>query len=119
MGTKGQCDLAKCRIQGATNWQFRGPQDNPYQAEQAALIHSVRRGEPINHGAYMAGSTMVTVLGQIACYTGTATKWDDVAESDVRYGPLPEESNFDTPPPTRPDATGNYPLPTPGTTKIG
>ena len=30
----------------------------------------------------------------------------------------PEESNFDTPPPTRPDATGNYPLPQPGITKL-
>jgi len=29
MGTKGKCDLGKCRI---TGWHFSGPQNNPYDA---------------------------------------------------------------------------------------
>ena len=118
MGTKGKCELARCRIEGETNWRFAGKQNNPYEAEQKALIDAVRSGTPVNSGSYMANSTMVTVLGQLACYSGKATTWDEVADSDFRFGPTPDESNFDMKPPTLPDDTGNYPLPRPGLTTL-
>ena len=118
MGTKGTCHLGKCRIEGETNWQFEGPHNNPYDAEQKALIDSVRSGKPINSGYHMANSTMIGVLGQIACYTGKAVKWDEAYKSDLEYGPSPDDSSFKTEPPTLPDQTGNYPLPLPGLTKL-
>jgi myo-inositol 2-dehydrogenase / D-chiro-inositol 1-dehydrogenase len=34
MGTKGRCYLGNCRIEGETNWQYPGPHNNPYDAEQ-------------------------------------------------------------------------------------
>jgi hypothetical protein len=120
MGSKGQCDLGSCSITGETNWRFKGPHNNPYVDEQRALIESVRNGAPINSGPYMAGSTMSTVLGQLACYTGgnprTGGKlnWDDVANSEFQFGPSPDAASFDTPPPSKPDAAGEYPMPRPG-----
>jgi len=118
MGTKGTCYLRRCRIEGETNWQFEGPHNNPYQAEQEALINSIRQGKPINSGYHMATSTMIGVLGQIACYTGKATRWEEAYNADFQFGPPPEEASFDMEPPTRPDDTGNYPLPMPGVTKL-
>ena len=118
MGTKGTCYLGPCKIEGETNWRYRGPHENPYQLEQNALIDSVRKGEPINSGYHMVNSTMIGVLGQIACYTGKATTWDEVQKCDMHYGPAPEESNFQTTPPSVPDTTGNYPLPLPGISKL-
>jgi len=118
MGTKGKCYLARCRIEGETNWQFQGPGNNPYDEEQRALIESVRRGEPINSGYHMANSTMVAVMGQLACYSGKALTWEQVSQADFQFGPPPEESSFQTPPPKVPDETGNYPLPKPGLTKL-
>jgi myo-inositol 2-dehydrogenase/D-chiro-inositol 1-dehydrogenase len=118
MGTKGTCQLGQCLIQGETNWQFEGPHNNPYDDEQRALIESVREGRPVNSGDYMADSTLIGVLGQIACYTGKATTWDAVSNSDLRFGPAPEDSTFDTLPPTTKDETGNYPLPLPGITEM-
>ena len=118
MGSKGTCYLGQCRIEGETNWQFEGEHNNPYDAEQKALIDSVREGKPINSGYHMANSTMIGVLGQIACYTGKETNWDDAYNSDLQYGPAPEEASFDIDPPTVPDQTGNYPLPLPGITKL-
>ena len=118
MGSRGQCDLGRCRIEGENAWRYDGPGNDPYLDEQAALIESVRSGKPTNSGPYMVNSTRVAVMGQIACYTGTRTEWENVEKSTMRFGPTPEESNFDTPPPTRPDATGNYPLPQPGITKL-
>jgi hypothetical protein len=58
------------------------------------------------------------VLGQIACYTGKPCQWDEVASSDFQYAPPPDETSFATPPPSLPDASGNYPLPKPGVTKL-
>ncbi|MHC4401260.1 MAG: Gfo/Idh/MocA family oxidoreductase [Planctomycetota bacterium] len=118
MGTKGTCQLARCRIQGETNWQFEGTPNNPYQAEQQALMDAVRSGQPVNSGSYMANSTMIGVLGQITRYTGKETKWDDAVKSDLQYGPSPEEASLDMDPPTTPDETGNYPLMLPGITKL-
>lgn len=119
MGTKGVCHLGACRIEGENPWTFpRDQHNNPYAAEQKALIDAVRSGQPINSGYHMANSTLSTVMGQIACYSGKPTNWDDVAQSDFEFGPSPDEASFDTPPPVTPDATGNYPLPVPGVWKI-
>ena len=120
MGSKGTCylDRREPRIEGETNWKYTGLQNNPYEDEQKALIDSVREGKPINSGYHMATSTMVGVLGQIACYSGKAVNWDDAYKSDLQFGPPPEEASFDIDPPTKPDATGNYPLPLPGITKL-
>ncbi len=118
MGTKGTCKLHECRIEGETEWRFEGRHNDPYLAEQKALIDSVRSGEPINCGHHMANSTLVAVLGQIACYTGKPHSWDDVLASDIQFGPSPDETSFETEPPVRPDETGNYPLLRPGTTVL-
>ncbi len=117
-GTKGVCYLGPCRIEGETKWQFEGPHNNPYEAEQKALIEAVRSGQPINSGYHMVNSTLSTVMGQIACYQGTAVKWEEAAKSNLQFGPSPDESSFETPPPSKPDATGNYPLPVPGLTRL-
>jgi myo-inositol 2-dehydrogenase/D-chiro-inositol 1-dehydrogenase len=118
MGSKGTCHLGSCKIEGETNWQYRGPHNNPYDAEQKALIDSVVSGKPINSGYHMNKATMIGVLGQITCYTGKPTTWDAAYKSDLEYGPKPDEASFETEPPTLPDETGNYPLPMPGTTKL-
>jgi myo-inositol 2-dehydrogenase/D-chiro-inositol 1-dehydrogenase len=118
MGTKGTCPLGQCRIDGENPWRFEGRRNNPYDAEQAALIESVRKGQPLNCGHYMANSTMVGVLGQLACYSGRAVTWDEAMKSDFQYAPAPDEASFETPPPKTPDANGNYPLPMPGITQI-
>jgi myo-inositol 2-dehydrogenase / D-chiro-inositol 1-dehydrogenase len=118
MGTKGTCHLGKCRIDGKTPWKFKGPQNDPYLAEQKALIDSVRTGKPINSGLHMNNSTLAGVMGQMACYTGAPVTWDEARRSALQYGPSPEASNFETRPPSLPDKTGNYPLPRPGVTRL-
>ncbi len=120
MGTKGTCHLHQCKIEGETNWKFRGDHNNPYFEEQKALIDAVREGKPVNSGDYMCDSTMIGVLGQVACYTGEPTKWDDLAKSELEFGPSPDGSSFETEPPSVPEErSGDYPLPFPGITKFG
>jgi len=118
MGTKATCHLGNCRLEGKTPWKFKGPQNDPYLAEQKALIDSVRTGKPINSWLHMNNSTLAGVMGQVACYTGAPVTWDEARRSALQYGPSPEDSNFETRPPSLPDKTGNYPLPRPGVTRL-
>jgi myo-inositol 2-dehydrogenase / D-chiro-inositol 1-dehydrogenase len=118
MGTKGQCHLDKYEIRGQTSWKFEGQRNDPYVAEQKALIDSVRDGKPINSGYHMVNSTRIGILGQIACYTGKDTTWEAARDANLCYGPTPEASNFEIEPPTKPGPDGNYPLPMPGVTKL-
>ncbi len=82
-GTKGTCDLGNLRIAGENPWKFAGKQNDPYLAEQKALIEAVRSGQPINSGYHMANSTMSTVMGQVACYTGKPVTWDETMKSEL------------------------------------
>ncbi|MBC8328257.1 MAG: Gfo/Idh/MocA family oxidoreductase [Planctomycetes bacterium] len=118
MGSKGVCHLDRGRIEGERPWRFEGEHNDPYQAEQTALIEAVRTNEPINSGFHMANSTLQTVMGQVSCYTGKPVKWDEIAASGLQFGPAPDEASFATPPPTTQDETGNYPLPYPGITQM-
>ena len=118
MGSKGQCDLASCKITGETNWRYEKPRNNPYQDEQAALVAAIKNDKPINSGYHMVNATMIGVMGQVACYTGQSVRYEDVSKADLQYGPSPDVASFETPPPSVPDETGNYPLPMPGITEL-
>jgi predicted dehydrogenase len=116
LGTKGRARLMKNRIEGETNWRYRGPRADPYQSEQDALFASIRSGKPINNGRYMAVSTMTGILGQIASYTGQKVSWDQAIEAGNVFGPA--ECDFSTEPPIKPGANGLYPVAIPGVTKL-
>ncbi len=118
VGTKGQAYLETMRIDGATKWKYEGQVPDPCEVEQKVLFDAVRSGKPVNSGYHMVNSTMATVMGQIACYSGKYTSWNDVWKSDFGFGPAPETVTLDMDPPTRPDATGNYPVPKPGLSKL-
>lgn len=118
MGTKGTCYLADCRIEGENKWKFTGHRHSPHQAEQQYMVDSIRNGKIINSGYHMNNSTLIGVMGQIACYTGKPVTWKEVNESNASWGPEPEKCSFDMEPPTRPGPDGNYPLPKPGVTKL-
>lgn len=118
MGSKGMCDLARCKITGETDWQYKGPNANPYNLEQAALIEAIKSNEPINSGYHMNNATMITVMGQLTCYSGKEIQFEDVRNSDFQYLPGPDDATMDMKPPVEPLADGNYPIPRPGTTTM-
>jgi len=116
MGTKGVCHWTACRIEGETNWHYEGEHNNPHTEEQKILIGSIREGKPVNHGDTMIDSTYVAIMGQIACYTGKPVTWKQMMDADFEFEPKLADVRLDMEAPTKPDATGNYPLPIPGLT---
>jgi predicted dehydrogenase len=88
LGSKGRCDVFGTRISGETNWRYRGPDEDMYQAEHDALFASIRKGEPIEKdGLYMARSTMLAIMGRMAAYTGEEVTWEKALNSTERLGP--------------------------------
>ncbi len=117
LGSKGKANITGCRIWGETNWRWKGRCD-PYQREHDVLFKAIRSGEPINNGDYMARSTMITVMGQISCYTGKEVTWEQINKSDFYYPPKPEDCRDDMEPPVKAGPDGSYPVPKPGFTKM-
>jgi predicted dehydrogenase len=102
LGTKGDAHLSEQKItiraHGSSEpaWRFRGQDNDIYQTEHDDLFVSIRAGKPINHGAYMARSTLLAILGRMATYTGQLLTWDqaldsqeDLSPASYRWGPIP------------------------------
>ena len=116
-GAKGRASLTSCRITGEKAWRWQG-QCNPYQVEHDKLFAGIRSGNPINCGDYMARSTMITVMGQLSCYTGKEVSWEQAQQSEFFYPPKPEDCHDGMESPSKPDATGSYPVLVPGRTLL-
>lgn len=86
MGTRG---IAQIRafgplvITGENPWRLRNREGMPnmYQVEHDEMYASIRRGEPINDGVWMAHSTMVAIMGRMAAYTGQVITWEQALHS--------------------------------------
>jgi predicted dehydrogenase len=115
-GTKGRCDLLRCRIEGETTWQYDGPDCNRFDLEHVALFSAIRGGKPINNSLYMARSSMLGIMATWCTYTGQVISWEEAMLS--KRVVAPERYALDADPPTLPDADGRYPMPTPGVTKF-
>jgi predicted dehydrogenase len=116
-GAKGRANLTAARIDGETKWRSQA-QGNPYQIEHDRLFAAIRSGNPVNSGDHMARSTMITVMGQISCYTGKEITWEQINASDFFYPPNPADCRDDMQPPVKPGPNGSYPTLTPGQTRL-
>ena len=122
-GTEGESDCSSY-IKGKTEWtapggargQARGKRApgafNASVQEHKDLIAAIRSEAKYCEGWHGATSSMTTVLGRMATYSGQVVKWDDaVARGNSEF---PERLAWDAKPPVSPDENGNYPIPVPG-----
>ncbi len=120
MGAKGIAYPMQGRIIGETPWTFEGQSPDPYLEEHREFFKSIRDGNPLHCGDYMTRSTLVTIMGQLSCYSGREITWQEAEQSAYVLPPAAEECTWDMAPPTEPDADGVYPVPaTPGVMENG
>src|SRR5262245_28210161 len=92
LGSKGTVDIAE-RKKGMHikselgDWTYEGPENNLYQTEHDELFASIRKGEPLNNGEYMAKSTLLAIMGRMAAYTGDAITWEMALNSQEDLTP--------------------------------
>jgi predicted dehydrogenase len=120
IGTKGKVFCGNAFIQdnkGGLLYQFDKKQENqPYQNEHDELFAAIAKGEYIfSDTENGAKSTMTTILGRMATYSGQVIEWDKAMNSGINL--MPSAFAFDAAPPVKPDANGMYAAAKPGVTK--
>jgi myo-inositol 2-dehydrogenase / D-chiro-inositol 1-dehydrogenase len=90
---------------------------SPYEQEHLEFLQSIRAGKPFQRAKILADSTMATVLGQMAVYSGQKLTWKEALDSKFAFPPK-GEITMNTEPPVKPGADGIYPVAVPGQTKL-
>ncbi len=90
-GTRGRAYISESKMHitgGASEWEKPGKEDNDfYQQEHIELFAGIRKGKPINNGAYMAKSTMMAIMARMAAYTGKTITWEMAMNSHEDLSP--------------------------------
>ncbi len=121
IGTKGKifCGAANIRDhKGTVLYQFDRKQENdPYQNEHVELFAAIAKGEyKFADAENGAKSTMTSILGRMATYSGQVVEWDKALNSGLNL--QPENYAWDAMPKTLPDENGSYKVAVPGVTKF-
>jgi len=117
-GTKGRLfsntkRMSLTDLQGKELDKYRDRDDpNPQQIEHDELFEAIVKGEPVNDAEHGAYSTMTSILGRLASYSGQMVSWEDALNADYDIGP--KEHSLTANPPIMPNENGEYPLPVPG-----
>lgn len=75
------------RVEAGQTWDYNGENNNMYQTQHDELFASIRQGNPINDGEFMAKSTMLAIMGRMAAYTGKKITWEEAMNSEEVLGP--------------------------------
>ncbi len=98
-GTKGKAiiDVIKRidEITGENPWRYRGDGNDMYQQEHDELFASIRSGNLMNDGDWMAQSNMLAIMGRMAAYTGQTISYEDALKSEEVLGPAIDEYSWD------------------------
>jgi predicted dehydrogenase len=98
-GSKGYADAAGklFDLQGNLIWEYPYPTEdepdskwevtNPYVQEHINLVTGIRTGNTVNDAEAQVNSTLITIMGRIAAYTGRDVTWEEIMNSDLYLGP--------------------------------
>lgn len=123
-GTKGRVYLSANNdgklwdLKGKEIYNHAGKGDpNPYQTEHDELFEAISNGKyKFEDAENAAKSTMTSLLGRYATYSGKVIKWDEALNSNINL--MPETLAWDAKPKILPGEDGFYPHAIPGKTKV-
>ena len=121
VGTKGRIQCGAARIvdsKGKSLYQFdKKSENNAYQTEHDELFASIAKGEyKFSDAENGARSTMTSILGRMATYSGQVVEMEKALNSGLSLQPAVYA--FDAMPPVLPNQEGFYPVAIPGVTKF-
>lgn len=120
MGTKGNIYCGAMNItdrKGKVIYQFeKEKENNPYQTEHDELFEAIAKREyKFADAENGAKSTMTSILGRLATYSGNVVDWETAINSGLSI--MPTTFDWKAMPPVLPNADGFYPVAVPGVTK--
>jgi predicted dehydrogenase len=119
-GTKGHADLSGkiYNASGEEIWSYGRGGGGGHQEEHYDLFAALRKGDIYNEGEYGARSTMTSIFGRLATYSGKVVKWDEAIASEVALADFDGFKSMDDEAPLKPDGEGKYAIAVPGETKV-
>lgn len=118
VGTKGivKCGAGSITAKGKSLYQYDLKQENnPYQTEHDELFAAIAAGQyKFADAENGARSTMTSILGRMATYSGQVIEFDKALNSGISLQPATYA--FDAEAPIKPGADGFYPVAVPGVT---
>ncbi|GAA4468348.1 Gfo/Idh/MocA family oxidoreductase [Nibrella saemangeumensis] len=122
LGTKGKVEgmekksSALMAYNGQPIFSYSAKADgNPYQIEHDELFSAIAKGEfKFADAERTAKSTMTSIMGRMATYSGKVVKWEDALNSQIDL--MPDRLAWDAMPKVLPNAEGYYPIAVPGKT---
>jgi myo-inositol 2-dehydrogenase / D-chiro-inositol 1-dehydrogenase len=120
IGTKGSVGFGAKTMKksnGSVIYKHDDKNDrDPYQTEHDELFAAIAKGEyKFADAENGAKSTMTSILGRMATYSGEVIEWDKAINSGISI--MPTVFDWQTNPPPMPDADGMYAAAIPGKTK--
>lgn len=120
IGTKGviRCDAATITdLKGKELFKFdKKGENNPYQTEHDELFAAIAKGEyKFADAENGAKSTLTSIIGRMATYSGQVIEWDKALASGISI--MPTKFDFNALPPILPNDDGYYPIAVPGVTR--
>ena len=119
VGTKGTMFAGDANLvsKGKVLYQYdKTKENNPYQKEHDELFEAIAKGKyKFADAENGAKSTMTSIMGRMATYSGQVIEWDKALNSGLNI--MPTTFAWNANPPVMPDANGFYPVATPGVTK--
>ena len=120
IGTKGRIHAGDANItdlKGKVLYQFdRATENNPYQTEHDELFAAIAKGEyKFADAENGASSTMTSILGRMATYSGQVVEWDKSINSGLDL--QPKVYDWNAMPQALPNNEGYYAVAVPGVTK--
>ena len=125
LGTKGRIDsfngnntILKSYKGNKAIYAHEGKGDrNPYQVEHDELFETIAKGEyKFADAENGAKSTLTSIMGRMATYSGKVIKWEDALNSNISL--FPEKLAWDALPKLLPGSDGYYPVAVPGKTIV-
>jgi len=95
-------------IEGETPWVYEGPTTNMYVEEHKDFFAGIRSGKLRDDADWAVNSTLMSIMGRMAAYTGQMITWEQALNSTERLGP----TNYAL------GAVETTPVPRPGHTKF-
>jgi len=121
IGTKGKIQCGAANIldaKGNVIYQFDlQKENNAYQTEHDELFAAIEKGEyRFADAENGAKSTMTSILGRMATYSGQVIEWDQALNSGLNL--QPKAYDWNALPPVIPNDEGYYAVAVPGVTKF-
>ncbi|MEX0716499.1 MAG: Gfo/Idh/MocA family oxidoreductase [Planctomycetaceae bacterium] len=102
LGSKGIARLSQRRNgkwieAGGEKWVDEGNHKQGGQVEHDVLMASIRDGKAVSNSDYQAKSTLLAIMGRMACYTGQKITWEQALNSSEDLSPPAYDWNVPLP----------------------